>query len=293
MWPIIAVKKIAMFYCSCEIGRHVYRLSTTRSSFNGASTACGNDGGRLAVFWKESIYEELKSCCSQKGEYWIGLVDRGDCPPNAPYRRDSTTSPCRNAAPLTVAAQPNTSGCQGVVIVTAGSQRSLPMAREVQCAQSLKFICQNPLPPLTTAPTTKKSITTRSTSRTFVLPTTFETKTSIFTNIIRSSSTTSFSSTQLSLVASTFPVSFYTSPNTISNSSQSETNAAIISSIILGITILLLLLANFCYWRYKKCDSAHTKNSSATSEQPMPSLVHFKQTHTSKRNQEHLCQKYG
>ena len=257
-----------MFSCSCEIGQYIYRLSTTRSSFNGASTTCRNEGGRLARFLTRSDYKELNSCCSQKGEYWIGLVDRGDCPENAPYRWD-TTSMCRSAAPLTFTAQPNNSGCQGVTIITAGSQRNLPMARGENCDQSQQFICQY-LP----------------------LSATFATKTSISTNTTRSASTTSFSSTQLFSITSSFPVTFDTSPNTIDKNTQSETNAAIISSIILGIIILLLLLANLCYWRYKKSESAQMRNCSATLEQPMPSLVQVKQTHTSQRNQEHLCQKY-
>ena len=39
----------------------------------------------------------------------------------------------------------------------------------------------------------------------------------------------------------------------------------------------------------KKKESVHTKTSSATSKQL---IVQFKQTHNSKRNQEHRCQKY-
>ena len=257
-----------MFSCSCEIGGSIYRLSTTRSSFNGASKACRNRGGRLAAFLKESTFQELKNCCSQGGEYWIGFVGRNDCPPDLPYRRDTTTSQCRSAAPLTVAAQPNNRGCHGVVIATTDSQQNLPMARETECVQSQQFICQNLL---------------------LVLPTAFATKTSISSVTRRSASTASFTSTQLSSVTSTFPGSFHTSPNTIANSTQSETNTAIISSTILGSIILLLLLANFCCWRYKKSESAHTKTRSAASEQL---IVQFKQTHTSKRNQEHLCQKY-
>ena len=123
-----------MFSCLCEIGRYVYRLSTPRSSFNDASTACRNEGGRLAAFLNKSDYDKLNSCCSQKGEYWIGLVDRGDCSADLPYRLDTTTSSCRNAAPLTITAQPNNSGCQGVVILTAGSQQNLLIARETNCA---------------------------------------------------------------------------------------------------------------------------------------------------------------
>ena len=269
-----------MFSCSCEIGQYIYRLSTTRSSFNGASTTCRNEGGRLARFLTRSDYKELNSCCSQNGEYWIGLVDRGDCPENAPYRWD-TTSTCKSAAPLAFTAQPNNSGCQGVTIITAGSQRNLPMARGERCDQFQQFICQY-LPLSTTrAVTTEKSVTTRAISRT-----------STTTTTARRATTASFSSTQLFLITSSFSVTFDTSPNTIDKNTQSETNAAIISSIILGIIILLLLLANLCYWRYKKSESAQMRNCSATSEQPMPSLVPVKQTHSSKRNQEHLCQKY-
>ena len=263
-----------MLSCSCEIGRYTYRFSTTRLSFNGASTACRSKGGRLARFLTRSGYEELNNCCS-KGEYWIGLVDRGGCPQNEPYRWD-TTSMCRSAAPLTVTTQPNDSGCEGVGILTAGSRRKLPMAREINCDQSQQFICQYLPLPTTRSATTKKSIATRTISRT-----------STTSSTARIATTASFTS-----VATSFPVSLHTSPYTIAKSTQSETNAAIITSIILGSIILLLLFAIFCYWRRKKSESEKKKNCSATSEQPVPSLVQFKQTGTSNRNQEHLCYKY-
>ena len=239
---------MAMFSdCNCESRGNTYRFSSRSLSFRGASTACTDDGGRLARFLTRSDYEELNSCCSQGRRYWIGLVEREGCSENAPYRWDTTLG-CRNAAPLTVTNQPNFIGSQGVVIRTTG-EKVLPMAGEEYCFQFHRFICQY-LPPLTTA--------------------TSATKTSI-SSITRKSA--SFSYTQLSSVTSSFPNSSNASTDTMANNTQSELNAAIISSIVLGSIILCLLLATFCYWRYKKSESAQMKNCSAAPEQPISSLV--------------------
>ena len=215
--------------CLCEIGNITYRFSRTSSTFEGALAACKVEGGRLASFLKRSDYEELNSCCSQIDYYWIGLVDRGGCPENVPFRWDTSTI-CSSASPLNVTNQPNNSGCQGVAILTTGGQGSLPMAKIIECGQYEHFICQY-LPPQTT---------------------TSATKTSISTNTARSASTTSFSSTQLSSVTSSLSVSFHTTPTTIASSTQSETNAAIISSSILGSIILLLMLSNFFFGDQRK-----------------------------------------
>ena len=233
-----------MFSCSCEIGQYIYRLSTTRSSFNGASTTCRNEGGRLARFLTRSDYKELNSCCSQNGEYWIGLVDRGDCPENAPYRWD-TTSMCRSAAPLTFTAQPNNSGCQGVVIITAGSQRNLPMARGENCDQSQQFICQYLPLSATRAVTTEESVTTRAISRT---PTT--------TITAWRATTASFSFTQ--------PLLDYSSNSEVmeddSSNISSNANSGIMAGIVVCVILLLLLLVFLCFWNYKKTGGKNLKN---------------------------------
>ena len=240
-----------MFSCSCEIGGSIYRLSTTRSSFNGTSKACRNRGGRLAAFLKESTFQELKNCCSQGGEYWIGFVGRNDCPPDLPYRRDTTTSQCRSAAPLTVAAQPNNKGCQGVLIATASSQQNLPTARETECVQSQQFICQNLLPPLTTAPTTEKSITKRSTSRT-----------SATTSTTRSAKTASFTITQP--LINTKPLLYNSSYSQVmeddSSNIMSNANLGIIIGIVVCANLLFLLLVFLYFFNYKKTNGKNLKS---------------------------------
>ena len=262
-----------MFSCSCEIGQYIYRLSTTRSSFNGASTACRNKGGRLARFLTRSDYKELNSCCSQKGEYWIGLVERGDCPENAPYRWD-TTSMCRSAAPLTFTAQPNNNGCQGVLITTAGSQRNLPMARGLKCSEFQQFICQN-LPQTTTrAATTKKSVTTSTISRTSTTITT-----------ARSATSASFSSTQFLLRNSSNSQVMEDDSSNIS----SNTNSGVKAGIVVCVILLLLLLVFLYFWNYKKTGGKNLKN-----------FVYFKRSfHCSKSKtkqsnqlQDHVYSKY-
>ena len=252
--------------CTCQIKDNTYRFSARSLSFERALTACTNEGGRLARFLTMLDYEELNSCCSQEGEYWIGLVDKRDCPhQNDPYRWDNTLM-CRNAEPLAVITQPNNSGCQGVTIRT-GSQQVLPTARVIDCIQPQQFICQY----LSTPPTTTA------------------TKTSISTNATNNS-TTLFSSNQLSSIISSFPFFFRTSPTTIASSTQSERNAAIISSIILANIILLLLLAIFCFWRSKKNESAQMKSTSGTPEQPGPFSEQLELT-LNNGNQQKLCQK--
>ena len=232
-----------MLSCSCEIGRYTYRFSTTRLSFNGASTACRSKGGRLARFLTRSDYEELNNCCSQ-GEYWIGLVDRGGCPQNEPYRWD-TTSMCRSAAPLTVTTQPNDSGCEGVGILTAGSRRKLPMAREINCDQSQQFICQYLPLPTTRSATTKKSIATRTISRT-----------STTSSTARIATTASFNSTQHSL---------YNSSNSklmekdLSSVSSTDNSGLIVGIAVCAILLLLILIFLF-FWNYKKTGGKKLKN---------------------------------
>ena len=251
--------------CTCETRNSIYRFSTRRLSFEDASTACKNERGRLARFLTTSDYEKLNSCCSQAGEYWIGLAYRGECPLNEPYRWENTRV-CRNAAPLAVITQPNNGRCLGVTIRT-GIQQVVPIAREIDCVQPRPFICRYLLPKTTTSAT----------------------KTSISPNRTNDS-TTAFSSFQLSSVTSSFPVSFHTSPTTMASSTQSETNAAIISSIILASIILILLLAIFSFWQSKKNELALMKRTSATSEQPGPSLEQLELTSTH-GNQEQLRHK--
>ena len=234
--------------CTCEIRDNTYRFSTTSLPFEGASTTCRNEGGRLARFLTRSDYQELNRCCSQDGEYWIGLVDKRNCPQNEPYQWSNTPS-CRNAAPLAVITQPNNSGCEAVTIKT-GSQQVLPTAREIDCIQSQPFICQY-LPPSTTTTT---ATTTASRELNNI-------------QTARSTTTASFSPTHTSLAhPSNLQEMQKDSSNTMSNNTL-----GILAAIVVCAILLLSLLAFLYFWKYRKIDLkkikifGHSKRSSRCS----------------------------
>ena len=239
--------------CTCEIRDNTYRFSTTSLSFERASTACRNEGGRLARFLTRPDYEKLNSCCSQRGEYWIDLVDRGNCQQNEPYRWGNTRA-CRNAAPLVVITQPNNSGCQSVTIRT-GSQQVLPTARVIDCTQSQPFICQY-LPPTTT--TTATTTTSRALNN---------------TRMARSTTTASFSSTQTSLAHPSNSQHMEKD----SSSTMSIYNSGILAAIVVCAILLLLLLAFLYFWKYRRTDLKKLKNfghSKRSSRSSIPNTKH-------------------
>ena len=250
--------------CSCEIRDNTYRFSTRSLSFERALTACTSEGGRLARFLTRSDYQELNSCCSQEGEYWIGLVDRRDCPESKPYRWDNTRV-CRNATPLAVITQPNHTRCQGVAIQT-GIQRVLPTAREIDCIQPQPFICQIPRPSTTTSETTTT------------------TRTSNYTRTARSTTTASFSSTQNSLA---HPSNSQEMEKDSRNTTPHD-NSGILAAIVVCAILLLLLLAFLYFWKYRKSDLKKLKNFGNSKR---PSLSSIPKTKYSGQLQAHVYSK--
>ena len=245
--------------CTCKIRDNTYRFSTRSLSFERASTACRNEEGRLARFLTMSDYEELNSCCSQGGEYWIGLVDKGNCQQNEPYHWGNTPA-CRDAAPLAVITQPNNSGCQGVTIRT-GSQQVLPTARVVDCTQPQPFICQY-FPPPTTTPATTTTTTSRALNN---------------TKTARRTTTASLSSTQTSLAHSSN--SQYMEKD--SSNTMSIYNSGILAAIVVCAILLLLLLAFLYFWKYRKTDLKKLKNfghSKRSFRSSIPKTKHSGQT---------------
>ena len=87
-------------------------------------------------------YLELNHCCSQIDDYWIGLVDRGNCPQNARFRWNDF-SECTSASPLFITSPPKNFECSAVVI-QAGNGQFIPAANERACAQHHRYICQFP-----------------------------------------------------------------------------------------------------------------------------------------------------
>jgi len=65
--------------CTCHSRRNRYEFFSEQKDYIDATTACLREGGRLPRFLQGSDYEELNRCCKQGGDYWIGLVNDGDC----------------------------------------------------------------------------------------------------------------------------------------------------------------------------------------------------------------------
>jgi len=248
--------------CTCHSRGNRYEYFSEQKGYFDATTACLREGGRLPRFLQRSDYEELNRCCTQGGNFWIGLVNDGDCSsdPNGPYQWGDTPA-CRSASPLNVASSSLTV-CTGVVIRHRNSN-GLPMAQNNVCFRSAGYVCQFLVSNANRSFSTTVSTTTTTTARETSKPLT----------------------TSLS-IRSTFPA---TNKGGSSNTESSNSFGFIAGIVVCGL-LLFLLFTCLYFWRIKKFNLRNVKTCKKfeTSNSPASSTA----TALSNQTKQHLFDKY-
>ena len=149
---------------SCQICRikresHYYTFQNSTVSFNDAKSKCSELGGALAFNLNSRVYVKFKKCCSTRKQYWIGLVDNGNCrSPKKPYQWIGSTQ-CRNPRPLKIPRPPRfRSGCYVVTVILSRTNKKIPQAIRSSCNSEHAFICRLPWSGGSVVSTTASSI---------------------------------------------------------------------------------------------------------------------------------------
>ena len=128
----------------CKKGRYSYSFSKNPKDFNGANKACLEGGEDLVKNIDRETYKLLNNCCkkvSSGTSFWIGLnTDNHDCPQNMKYTWIHE-SECVNGEPLRIRNPQPGPQCRAVTI-TIQNKNAIPSAREFDCNNVFKFICQ-------------------------------------------------------------------------------------------------------------------------------------------------------
>ena len=206
----------------CDIQGFSYQFSDSHANFNEAQNKCTELGGNLAKNLNESIYRMLNKCCSTQQQYWIGLIDDDICNNDGENRFHwiGTTNECVNAGPLNLKLQ-NNDRCQAVLIQVHSPGRDIPQAKNVDCTNAQRFICQIPKSIIPTTATAIKAGPTAMSHTSSAL---------LFTPLAK---TTSFIDQTRSTTAP-------------------SVDSGLISGVVISCSIIVMSLVILCLWLCKR-----------------------------------------
>ena len=241
-----------MSECSqCEHNGYRYEFSTliSQTNFDAAQLLCKINGGTLARYLDEDAYLELRKCCQNGGNYWIGLFENPLCngSPVGPYTWVGDTA-CTSGSPLDVTPLQDSMTNNQAVIILLNSNLDAPLlAQEKNDDESYHYICQNSSVTSTTLAASPPTIVTTSFSNikgtsTSAESTTAKTTSKSFTTQLPVSASASLSSA----VSATSNVSNFTTSTVLDDDSS-----ALIAGLVVGGIILIIALMLFYFYFYK------------------------------------------
>ena len=138
----------------CEHDGYRYEFLISKKDFNHAQQTCADNGGTLARYLDRGAYFNLRKCCQNGHDYWIGLFKNGNCSsrPFKPYSWVGDTA-CTSGYPLIITSQRNfAQNSQAVsILLNPNNVATPPDAKEVYDNEKHRYICQYPLATSTAA----------------------------------------------------------------------------------------------------------------------------------------------
>ena len=225
----------------CTYDGYQYEFSTLTANFNLAQQNCRNNGGTLARYLDEDAYLELRKCCQNGLEYWIGLFENRDCSSSSigPYSWVGNAT-CTSGSPLNVSSVPNTAqSSQAVAIILSNNLAQPPDANERYDSEAKVYVCQYPLATSTTATSSPSFATKADTSLSA------ESTKTISKSFTIQSQRSTLSST------STFKTSIFADGD----------SSALIAGLVAGGIILIIALLLFYFFMHKNGCYKNFKNN--------------------------------
>ena len=134
----------------CEYGGYGYEFSNLTADFTQAKQICADNGGALARYLDDNAYLELRKCCQNGLNHWIGLFENrlraeSEMGPYTWVGDTTCTGSLWNVTPL-----PNSNQISQAVTILLNSNLAPLDVKEEYNYQSLRYICQYPLATSTT-----------------------------------------------------------------------------------------------------------------------------------------------